>query len=115
MIDLLTPVPMTFTYGWWLGLIQDMKNVGYYDSPESRGKQIRKMLNEFEQEYAFRDRVAKLQALYECNADGGSYKDYLDRLNAAGWDLVRMEKETKPYSEWEVRDMMNAAYRSEEK
>jgi hypothetical protein len=66
-----------------------------------------------------RDREAKVQALYDWDEDSNTddmenARSMLSRLNNAGWDLVRME-DKKPYSEWEVRDMMNAAYRSEEK
>jgi hypothetical protein len=66
-----------------------------------------------------RDREEKVKALtLAVHGITNTYMDArarsLDSLNAAGWDLVRME-DKKPYSEWEVRDMMNAAYRSEEK
>jgi hypothetical protein len=69
-----------------------------------------------QRQFADRDREAKVQALKDNVAIPPGYDHWvaLDCLNNAGWDLVRME-EKKPYSEWEVRDMMNAAYRSEEK
>jgi hypothetical protein len=84
----------------------------YPDAPALVGKLIAslKQLNQG------RDREAKVQALRDNVAIPRGYDHWvaLDCLNAAGWDLVRVE-DKKPYSEWEVRDMMNAAYRSEDK
>jgi hypothetical protein len=64
-----------------------------------------------------REREEKLQVLREIvlpPASGIFSSKRLDDLNKAGGELVRME-DKKPYSEWEVRDMMNSAYRSEDK